>query len=312
MQSDRPKTHRCLPGAVFIALSALLLSASALAEAVTLILYPEVRPPYNKVFEDISQGFVTHFSGNVEYLQVSGKTSPSAVSDKVAQVNPQVVLALGKNSYNLYQQSDVSLPLVLGATTQSQLMTAGISMIPDSIVIMQRLLELAPEVKRVYVVKRSDQFNDMVDRAQSYLDSLQIELSVTETASLQESASAYREILEQSEEGDAIWILPGSGVVDNSVLSMLLKRGWTKNLILFSSNPAHVKRGLLFAAYPDNFGLGGSLADLASQTLAQKAENKMRPLQNLHIAVNERTSRHLGIELTSKMKEEIDLLLPAR
>ncbi len=313
MQSHSPKILRLLVGAFFISVASLSLSSiPVLAEEVALILYPDVRPPYDKVFEDISKGFADNFTGSVEYLEVSGKTSPVAVSDKVERTKPQLVVALGKNSYNLYQQSEISLPLILGAITQSQPTTAGISMIPDSIVIMQRLLQLTPDVKRVYVVKRNDQLNDMVSRAQAYLGSRKIELLVTETSSLQESAGAYRQILEEATEGDAIWILPGSGVVDNSVLSMLLSRGWTKNLILFSSNPAHVKRGLLFAAYPDNFGLGGSLADLASQALAQKAENKMRPLQNLHIAVNERTSRHLGIELTSKMKEEIDLLLPAR
>ncbi len=297
---------------LLLVVSVFLPFSSVSAEAVTLVLYPDVRPPYDKVFDDISSGFADKFDGALAYLKVSGETSSGTVAETVESVKPQLVLALGKSSYSLYRESAISLPIVLGATTDSEQLVAGISMIPDSTVIMQYMLKLAPNVKRVYVVKRNDQLNEMVEQASQFLDSRQIQLVSMETASLKESAEAYRQILAEANEGEAIWILPGSGVVDNSVLSMILREAWRKNLALFSSNPTHVKMGLLFAAYPDNYGLGASLAELAGKILSGEAENKMLPLRDLHLAVNERTSRHLGIELTVDIKEEIDLLLPAR
>ena len=81
---------------------------------------------------------------------------------------------------------------------------------------------------------------------------------------------------------------------------------------MFSSNPLHVKRGMLFAVYPDNRGMGASLGRLANETLSGEKLSGMMPLKDVLIAVNERTSRHLAIELTNEMKSNIDLLLPAR
>ena len=38
----------------------------------------------------------------------------------------------------------------------------------------------------------------------------------------------------------------------------------------------------------------------------------MQALEDVFVTVNERTSNHLGINLTEAMRAEIDLILPAR
>jgi putative ABC transport system substrate-binding protein len=92
----------------------------------------------------------------------------------------------------------------------------------------------------------------------------------------------------------------------------LLDAAWSKNLIVFSSNPMHVKHGALFAVYPDNKNMGASLGQLANDVLEGSAETGMKTLKDTLLAVNERTSNHLGISLSKEVKENVNLLLPAR
>jgi len=203
-------------------------------------------------------------------------------------------------------------PVLLGASSQIAENIAGISMIPDAAVVLKHLLNLSPDVQKVYVVRRTGRLDATLNKAKAYLAERNIELDVRECDSLREGAAAYRNVLGDAADGDAVWILPGSTLIDNAVLSMMLGTAWQKDLILFSSNPLHVKRGLLFAVYPDNYGMGKSLAGLANKTLIEGEQMGMTPLTDVLIAVNERTSRHVGIELTNDMKNDIDLLLPAR
>jgi putative ABC transport system substrate-binding protein len=44
------------------------------------------------------------------------------------------------------------------------------------------------------------------------------------------------------------------------ILPLLLERSWEQNLVLFSSKPAHAKRGALFSMFPNHLELGKQLA----------------------------------------------------
>ena len=305
-------------GAFWVRLLPMLLLCSSVSfsqdsNSVALVIYPEVRAPFSKVFEDIVAGFDEKFQGNVKQLKVNGPDSLGRVSRVVDKDKPGVVLALGKRSYDLYQSVGAEYPVLLGATGQMNQLVAGISMIPDAEVVLGHLLKLSPGVKKVHVIRRRDRLQSIVERAEKYLTKQGVALSVIECDDLQAGAAAYRTVLDEAEEGEAIWVLPGSSLLDNAVLSLALKSAWQKNLVMFSSNPLHVKRGMLFAVYPDNRGMGGSLAAMANNTVSAKPlKSELAPLRDVLVAVNERTSRHLAIELTSEMKSDIDLLLPAR
>ena len=295
----------------------LLLLCSSLSFAqddrsVALVIHPDIRAPYSKVFDDIVVGFGEQFKGGAERLVISSGEGVSSIEEAVKLYQPSVVLALGKRSYDLYRASAAEQPVLLGATSQAQPEVAGVSMIPDAEVVLGSMLNFSPSVKKVYVVRRTGRLESILSVAEDYLKKHNVELDIRECENLQEGATAYRRVLDEANEGDAIWVLPGSTLLDNAVLSLALNRAWQKDLVMFSSNPLHVKRGLLFAVYPDNKGMGGSLGELANKTLTDGEQSGMMPLRDVLIAVNERTSRHLAIELTSEMKSNIDLLLPAR
>jgi hypothetical protein len=94
---------------------------------------------------------------------------------------------------------------------------------------------------------------------------------------------------------------------------------------VFSGNPSHSRRGLLFSMYPDNTRLGQALGQLAQEiqvrhqqtgsslkvgdTIAPQEQHiHILPLEHLHTGVNLRTAEHLGISISRD--QEFDIIFP--
>lgn len=283
--------------------------SSESVSAELMVVYPEVKAPFSKVFEDISEGARGGFEGNTTFVELGEKAN---LQPEVNSKKPDIVLALGKRSLLTANALENRPPLVLGAVNSGQYDYPGIVMIPDPEVILDRLLVLSPGVKRVHVVQKSKGDDLQLRGAKEYLASRNIELIVDPAADLREAATIYAEMLENANSGDAVWILQDGSYVNSAIFSLLLDAAWNKNLVVFSSNPLHVKHGALFAVYPDNKKMGASLGKIANEVLAQNTAPTMRPLRDVLLAVNERTGNHLGISLSNDVREKVDLILPAR
>jgi putative ABC transport system substrate-binding protein len=281
----------------------------SVSSAELLVLYPDVRAPFSKVFKDISSGAEEGFKGKASSEAVSKKRSADKLLNRKT---PDVVLALGKSSLVSLEKVDRKIPIVLGAVSNQKYGYPGISMIPDPKIILDNLALLSPSVGRIHVVKKSKGPDLQLDGASSYLTSIGKELVVHESGDLREAANIYARLIDEAKENDAVWILQDGSYVNSAILSLLLDAAWSKNLIVFSSNPMHVKHGALFAVYPDNKSMGESLGQLANDVLEGSAETGMKTLKDTLLAVNERTSNHLGISLSKEVKENVNLLLPAR
>ena len=112
-------------GAFWVRLLPMLLLCSSVSfsqdsNSVALVIYPEVRAPFSKVFEDIVAGFGEQFRGDVKQLKVDGPDSLRHVGRAVEQDAPGVVLALGKRSYDLYRSTGGTLPVLLGRHNKQQ------------------------------------------------------------------------------------------------------------------------------------------------------------------------------------------------
>ena len=59
--------------------------------------------------------------------------------------------------------------------------------------------------------------------------------------------------------------------------------------------------------------MGLSLGRLAQDVVQDNPpERQMQALEDIFVTLNERTSNHLGINLTDDIRAHIDLILPAR
>ena len=281
----------------------------AVQSAELLVLYPNVRAPFSKVFEDISSGAEEGFEGDTSSEPIGDGAS---VSKLLLRKQPDVVLALGKGSLMGLEGVGSNVPIVLGAVSGQQNQHPGISMVPDPKVILDKLLLLSPSVGRIHVVKKAKGFDLQLDGAAKYLASVNKELIVYQSMDIREAAKIYARLIDEASAGDAIWILQDGSYVNSAIFSLLLDAAWNKSLVVFSSNPLHVKHGALFAVYPDNKNMGASLGRLANKVLEGEVKLGMQTLQDIFLAVNERTSNHLGISLSKDVKDNVDLLLPVR
>jgi putative ABC transport system substrate-binding protein len=80
---------------------------------------------------------------------------------------------------------------------------------------------------------------------------------------------------------------------------------------VFSSSFLHVRKGAMFALYPNNLGLGRDLASSALATLAGESRKRgVSPLREVLTAVNLRTASHIGLNLDYQQQRSFDFVFP--
>lgn len=286
----------------------------------TAVIYPEIREPYRSVFIRISEGVKDELGDKViiRSLQREDVISETATWIESRLINS--VIALGRHGQALHKELPDSIPVILGAVHMSPELQEsryiGITLTPDPLMVFNRLRDLAPETERVHVVYHRVRNAWMIDKAKDAAQQLGIALDARPADNLPDAAKLYQEILANQEAGtDALWLLQNPAVLDErALLPEILKTAWDRKLTVFSSNPAHVKRGVLFALYPDNYNMGRSLAKLALNITRNgqlSARQGLEPLEDLMIAVNIRTGAHLGLNISRHQMRSFDLVFPS-
>ncbi len=261
-----------------------------------LIVYPKVKAPFNKIYEDIIKGINESYPGISRGLQLPAKNERKILEEEIKRHQPRVLVTLGKRSLQTARQLATPIPIVAGAITKTEVAVPGVSMSPDPELILSHLLDIAPFVKRVYVVADLERQTQLADAA-AFLSEHGRVLQIEEAKSVQEAANKYLKIIQQASEANAIWLMRSTSLNDPSLLMLVLEAAWKKKIVIFSSNPSHVKRGALFSLYPDNEKMGRTLATIAQQHELEliPADTDLAPLRSVHLIVNKRTSKHLGI-----------------
>lgn len=286
-----------------------LLAAQALASDL-LIVFPEAPSPYSKVFEDMIKGVSSQYTGTIHRLQTSSYSDVAYVRERLESDRPDIILALGAKNIAMLATMDITIPVVAGAVRANPTDTPGISIFPDPVTVMQKLLLLSPNTDSVFVVTALTAENGYLEEAQIHMADRGKSLVIHRVADIRAAANQYLEVSSAARAYDGIWILPGETAIDNAIMGQLLQSAWDKNIVLFSSNPNDVRKGTLFAVYPDNENMGRDLGVLVNKQLAGDiVEPRFEPVKQLHLAVNLRTSRHLGLQLSGKIRSDIHLEL---
>ena len=292
-------------GLVF-AVTVTVVPSTALSSGLV-VLYPEVRKPYTKIYQDIIAGIDEENPSNTNTIAITPDQSVAYYKTNLAQYDPDAIIALGQNSLSIFDQMDLDIPLVVGAITRSTTDVTGISMVPDTRVIIDKLLMLYSNVRNIHVVTDPKNRADQLKTAANYAASKNVNLIVHEVSTIQAAAGEYKKLLALVKQDDAIWLMRDKAINDSSLLSQVLETAWKKRVAVFSTNPTHVKRGALFAIYPNNKKLGKSLARLADKHRVKHiTPASLSPLQDVYTVVNGRTSRHLGISMGGDVRAEID------
>jgi putative ABC transport system substrate-binding protein len=279
------------------------------------VIYPELRAPFNKVFEDIASGVEKKINGRTMRYVLSKEFSQKDLDDWVRINDIRVCVALGGRGESAANNFSQDIPIVLsGVLKPKSIEYPGISLAASPSKLFSKLKQQRLNIKQVIVVYNPKKSEWLIKEAQSAASRHGLELVTYTTFSLSQSAKIYREVFKRLRIKDAaIWLPPDSTSMDNrTLLSFVLEKSWSHHVAVFSSSPAHVNKGVLFAMYPDSMQLGISLGAVALEELNGGAKIKsMVPAEDLKTAFNKRTAEHLGVRFTSEDLRNYDVVFPS-
>jgi putative tryptophan/tyrosine transport system substrate-binding protein len=268
------------------------------------VLYPDIGEPYRSVFASIIEGIEDRAGGRVLSLPLAGNAAPGDLLSEIRRRDIHAVVTLGRQGMRMAASLDKGATLVAAgvlSVPESEAQAFSVhSLAPDPALLFARLKSLAPSVKRVLVVHDPRQNAWLMRLAREAAKATGLDLQVRSAEDLKSAVKAYQELLAGANPTiDAIWLpQDASTVEDGTILPLLLKEAWAQNLVLFSSSVSHVRRGVLFALYPNNAELGRTLAT-AAMTPASSGTRGIQPLRDVMLAVNTRTANHLGLNLSA-------------
>ncbi len=285
--------------------------------AVIGVLYPQVRPPYEKVFLDIIRGLKGYPSIAVKTYALPRRFDVKDIKAWVEREDMDALVVLGRRGVKAAEALAPSIPVVASGTLltpeQDSAITAGISLAVDPEKLFLTLLALMPQVERVFVVYHPAYNAWLIKKAKQVAERLGLVLKSYPAHTLKEAVQRYRDIFEEIRPGrDALWLpLDSMTVNDQVILPMVLDVSWDRYLVLFSSNPAHVQKGAFFALYPDNEALGRRLGALALELLRGKLHHqRILFVEDVKLAVNVRVAEHFGLGPERLRRVRIDVFFP--
>jgi putative ABC transport system substrate-binding protein len=298
-------------------LAALALCAptpDAQAEALAVI-YPDIGEPYRKVFSEIISGIEEQSRARARGYPLAANADPAELQASVRAGGARVVIALGRQGMKAAAGLEPSVAVVIGgvsAVPEADKLN-GISLMPDPALLFAQLKLLVPGVRRVMVVYNPLSNEPLIKLAREAAKAQGLELLALEAGDLASAARRYEAAFAGADgKRDALWLPQDLTTVDETtILPIVLRESWNRSVPIFSSSVLHVKKGALFALYPNNVGLGRDLAALAlSLQNGEPARRGISPLRAVRTALNSRTASHIGLVIAPGQQQAFDAIYP--
>lgn len=287
------------------------------AEPSVAVLYPDLGDPYRKIFLEIIGGIEAELGGPVKPYLLGADHTPAALAGRMKLEGVKVAIALGRAGYAAAKTLAGEFPMVIGAVLVSpddaRQGLSGISLNPDPQILFARLRDLVPGVKNVCVVYDPKHRGD-IELARAAAQAQGLRLEALPAVDLRQSAAVYRQLMGEAEgKSVTIWLSQDHVTMDDqAILPTVLREAWDKSVVVFSSSLDHVRKGALFSLYPDNAGLGRSLAAMARDRARVKPDQvaTIEPLRDVLVAVNLRTAEHLGLSFDGAAMRRFGMTFP--
>jgi putative ABC transport system substrate-binding protein len=279
------------------------------------VLYPDIGEPYRKVFTEILEGIEDQAQARVHGYPVAASADPAELQATLKNTGCRVVIALGRQGLKTASGLDLPLGMVVGGVSSVPEADKlnGISLTPDPALLFSHLKGLLPGVRRVIVVYNPLSNEPLIRLAREAARAQGLELHTLEATDLAGAVRRYETALAGADgRRDAFWLPPDALTVDEAVIMpMVLRESWNRNIALFSSSILHVRKGALFALYPNNFELGRDLATLALARLnGDVARRGVAPLRAVRAALNTRSASHIGLNISTSQQRSFDAIFP--
>jgi putative ABC transport system substrate-binding protein len=281
------------------------------------VVYPDLGEPYRSVFAQIIEGIEDAAGAPVRQYAIGPNVDPSELRAQLKRNGIKVAITLGRQGLKVMSGLDKDIAVVAGGVlsvpeADSRNLLA-VSLTPDPALLFSRLKNLLPGMRRVIVIYNPQQNEWLMRLARDAAKVHGLELVTYEARDLSSAARMYETAFAGIDgRRDAIWLPQDSTTVDEgAVLPMILKESWNRNVPVFSSSFLHVKKGVLFALYPNNVEMGRTLASSAFGVLSGDPRKRgVLPLREVNTAVNIRTASHIGLNIGYQQQRSFDYIFP--
>jgi len=315
---DLDFSHRRSLLAVLPALCTVLLCERALgapAPDALAVIYPDIGQPHRKIFTEIIEGIEEQAKLRVRGYPVAASADFAELQATLKRNGGKVVIALGRQGLQAVSAFDGSTGIVVGGVSSAPdgERLRGITLLPDPALLFTYLKSMMPHVRRVIVVYNPQASAAMIRLAREAARGQSLELVGLEAADLAAAARRYESAFASADgRSDALWLPPDPVTVDEqTIVPLVLKESWNRGVPIFSSSILHVKKGALFALYPNNYELGRDLANLALGVLnGDNTRPGMTPLRAVRTAFNWRSASHFGLSVALGQQRTYDAIFP--
>ena len=222
------------------------------------VIYPEVVEPELTQYSEIIEGVEQQSKTQVVRFPVGVNLNGLDLGNELRRQSIRSAIALGRYGVKAISGLDRDFDIVVsGIISAPEVEPRGItvhSLAPDPYLLFALFKSLVPGARRVFVVYDPTKNAWLIRIAKEAAKNLGLELVAQEASDLKAAMNLYQSVMASVDpKRDAIWLPQDSVTVDETlVLPKVLKEAWNRNLIVFSSNAAYVKQGVLFSLYPDN------------------------------------------------------------
>lgn len=281
------------------------------------IIYPDIGEPFRAIFATIIEGIEEKTKVKVQSYPIGPNLDLAELNSQLKKNGTKVVIALGRQGLKTAAGFDSAIAVVIGGVLSvpepDNRHLTGISLTPDPALLFSRLKNLLPGIKRILVVYNPQTNEWLIKLAREAAKAQGLELVTFQARDLATAARMYESTFAAADgKQDAVWLPQDSTTVDETtVLPLALKESWNRGVPIFSSSLVHVKKGALFALYPNNLELGKNLAVVALGLLTGDTPKRgIVPLREVHTAINLRTANHIGLSIGEQQQRGFDFVYP--
>lgn len=281
------------------------------------VIFPDLGEPYRGIFAKIIEGIEERAKMQVRRYPIGANLDPAELHLRFKRDGVKVAIALGRQGLKAASGLSRDIAVVVGGVLvppeAENRNLSGISLTPDPALLFVRLKSLMTGIRRVIVVYDPQQNEWLIKLAREAAKAHGLELVEYQARDLASAARLYETAFAAADSRrDAVWLPQDSTTVEEStILPLVLKESWNRGVPIFSSNFLHVKKGALFALYPNNRELGRNLASSALGVLAGEAhKHGVSPLREVQVAVNLRTASHFGLNIGFEQQRSFDFVFP--
>lgn len=277
------------------------------------VLYPTVSQQYSGMFEQYIKGIESVPGYNFISYRVDSKTTVDTLKEWSEKNHIDGYIALGQTTYKLVDALNSELPLIAGGMVATPPGISGISLSGDPELFFRQLQLLNPNIHRVYFIYSQKNNGWLVKRARKISQKYNLEFIPLEVDGFKQATLQYKIVLKSVQPNtDAIWIPLDNIAPLDILLPDILQTSWDKHITVFSNNIMHVRRGTLFALYPEHFKQGRRLVALLQRHLEKpNTPALLYPSVDFKTAVNIRTATHLEMNYSKDLIKTFDQIFPA-